>query len=247
MTQPKRGNWDTVTHDSDLRHKIDCCSTSGGHLCYTRVFFCDVKFLTIQASVPGFSGGLCVLCTTQSVCVCMHGILMSAWLIDVWMEIVFPDDLYKQMVKLMNTQTGIDPETRAWLLQIFLCGKASSTLQQMSGGWSYFNKFNTLRLWKTKNWVKRVCVNYKERQAEREQSITNCCLAGPPLKITRWVHLLGCANRNRAGWREHNIDAVPSQQRRPLCLQRQRKVHIHSTFASETLKKQYFLFMLGIE
>lgn len=39
----------------------------------------------------------------------------------------------------------------------------------------------------------------------------------PPLGITRWVRLLGCANRNRVGWRKHNIDTVPSQ-KRGLCV-----------------------------
>lgn len=93
-------------------------------------------------------------------------------------------------------------ETKAWhpertWQQIRLCGqnnKAFSTLWQISRG--KFYKFNTLQLWKTNG----------------GRRITHC-LGFFPLETIRWVPSLGCANRNMAGWREHNIDTVPLQKR----------------------------------
>lgn len=95
---------------------------------------------------------------------------------------------------------------------------------------SYFNKFNAVCLWKT-NTVKPLCELQRETGREIENSQ---CLGFPPLGITRWVHLLDCANRNRAGWREHNIDTVPSQRGgHCVCvLTVQRQVHTFSTFVS---------------
>lgn len=66
------------------------------------------------------------------------------------------------------------------------------------------NKFNMAGLRET-NRDEKISANHKGR------------VGFPPLGITRWVRLLGCANRNRAGWRKHNIDTVPSQ-KRGLCV-----------------------------